>query len=235
MSLLSNLKTDSSIQEDKDVLGGGYKAFDSDIYDGVIRYAYLQKANSSNALSLNLCVDIDGKEYKETMWISNRNGDNYYEKDGNKNYLPSFTIANHIALFTCQKELSNLDTEEKVISIYNWEQRKEVPTAVPCITDLHGKKVSLAIMKEIVNKQTKDASGNYVPTDETKEQNNIVKVFHPENHKTVVECKAKAEQPEFYEKWLEKNKGQIKDNTTKSSLSMTNKTNQSKSVSSLFA
>lgn len=233
MSLLANLKTDSNIQEDKDVLGGSYKVFDSDIYEGVIKYAYLQKATSSNAMSLNLGIDIDGTEYKETLWISNKNGQNYYEKDGKKNYLPSFTIANSIALFACQKELASLDTEDKVVEIYNFDQKKVVPTSVPCITDFHGKRVIAAIMKEVRPKQAKNDQGIYVDTDETREVNTIQKVFHPDNHKTIAECKAQVDTAKFYNDWLDKNKGQVR--TISAKVASNSTANQSSNVSSLFA
>lgn len=233
MSLLSNLKTDDKIQDDKDVLGGAYKVFDSDIYNGTIKYAYLQKSQSSDSLAINLNVDIDGTEYKETLWISNRNGQNFYEKNGKKNYLPSFTTANSIALFACQKELSDLDTESKVLNLFNWEHKKEVPTEVPCITALHGKPVTLGIIKEIKPKQVKNSDGDYVDTDETKEINTISKVFHPDNHKTVAECKAKADKAEFYDKWLEKYKGYVNEVAPKTPNKAS--TNTSSTVSSLFS
>lgn len=233
MSLLANLKTDDTIQDDKDTLGGGYRALDSDIYTGTIKYAYLQNSQSSKALAINLSVDIDGTEFKETLWISNRDGKNFYEKDGKKNYLPSFTTANSIALFACQKELSDLDTEPKVLNLYNWEHKKEVPTEVPCITALHGKPVTLGIIKEIRPKQVKNSQGNYVDSDETKEVNTISKVFHPENHKTVAECKAKADKAQFYEVWLDKYKGYVNEIAPKTANKPS--TSTSKSVASLFS
>lgn len=233
MSLLANLKTDDTIQDDKDTLGGGYRALDSDIYTGTIKYAYLQKSQSSKSLAINLSVDIDGVEFKETLRISNRNGENFYEKNGKKNYLPSFTTANSIALFACQKELADLDTEPKVLNLYSWEHQKEVPTEVPCITALHGKTVTLGIIKEIRPKQVKNSQGDYVDTDETKEVNTISKVFHPENHKTVAECKAKADKAQFYEVWLDKYKGYVNEIAPKTANKPS--TNTSKSVASLFS
>lgn len=232
MSLLANLKTDDTIQGDKDTLGG-YRTLDSDIYTGTINYAYLQKSQSSQALAINLSVNIDGTEFKETLWISNRDGKNFYEKDGKKNYLPSFTTANSIALFACQKELSDLDTEPKVLNLYSWEHQKEVPTEVPCITALHGKTVTLGILKEIRPKQVKNSQGYYVDSDETKEINTISKVFHPENNKTIAECKAKVYKAEFYQEWLDKYQGYVKEIAPKT----VNKpsANTSKSVSSLFS
>ena len=67
MSLLAKLKTDNTIQEDKDVLGGNFAPLESDIYDGTIKYAYLQQSASSSSMSLNLGIDINGKEYKEIL------------------------------------------------------------------------------------------------------------------------------------------------------------------------
>lgn len=237
MSLLSNLKTSTTVQDEKDVLGGTFTVLDSDIYTGTIKYAYLQQAQSSSAMSLNLCVEIDGKEYKETLWMTNKNGDNFYvAKDGNQNYLPGFTVANNIALFTCQKPLSELNTEDKILKLYNYEQKQEVPTQVPCITDMHGKDIALAIMKEVRPKQQKNDAGVYVDTTETREANSIQKVFHPTKHLTVAEIKAQADKPEFYDRWLEKNKGQVRTVAPKGAAATATKAGtQNSSVSSLFA
>ena len=88
-------------------------------------------------------------------------------------------------------------------------------------------------MKESRPKQVKNDNGVYVDTAEMREVNSIQKVFHPENHKTIAECKAKSDTAKFYQDWLEKNKGQVR--TIASKAPGANTANQSANVSSLFA
>ena len=238
MSLLANLKSSNDIVAEKDVLGGDFSALDSGIYTGEIKYAYLQKAKSSNALSLNISVMINGKEYREQLWVSNKQGENFYTKDGNKSFLPGFNIAESIALFTTGKSLASLETEDKAVNIYNSDQKKEVPTLVPCITDMHGKEISLAIIKEVRPKQKNVGTAEnpkWMDSDETREVNVTQKVFHPVSHKTVAEIRAKVETAEFYDKWLEKNKDHVRVIKPKGTVASTAAAgNQSPAVSSLF-
>lgn len=235
MNLLAGLKTSNDIAEDKDVLGGGYKVLDTDIYTGKLKYAYIQKAQSSQSLALNVAIDIDGFEYTESLRLTNKQNENFYVKDGQKNYLPGFTNANALALFTAGKELSDLKTENKVIELYDYTQKQKVPTAVPCLVELHGKEVTVAIQKENRPKQEKDAAGNYVDTAEMRNTNAIVKVFSPTSHKTVAEVKAKADAAEFYDKWLEQNKGKVREIKPKGAVAAAASGTKNASVSSLFS
>lgn len=233
MSALSKLKYDSSVNQEKDMVGGSYTVLDSNIYTGTVKYAYLQ-ASKSGALGLHTAFDIDGKEYSEVFYLTTKEGKNYYTtKDGIKNYLAGFNHADALALFTTGKPLSELDTEEKSIKLYNFEQAKEVPTSVDMITDMIGKEVKLAIIKKLEFKK-KQVNGEYVETGETREVNTIDKVFSSKDTRTTAEVRAEKE-AEFYEKWLEKNKDQVRDTTTKSKSTVPAKGTTSPKVSSLFA
>lgn len=213
MSLLAGLTTDESIKESKDSVGGGFTAKPSGIYDAVVKVAYITVA-VSGAKAVNLIADINGAEYRETIYITNKKGQNFYvSEDGTKNYLPGFTTVNDLALLTTGQPLASAATENKVIKIWNKDQAKEVPTEVPCITALHGKPIKLGILEEITFKQTKDGNGNYVDTAETRTSNVINKVFHASTGKTVNEYKAKTETAEFIDKWKEKWDGKPNDKT----------------------
>ena len=73
MSLFGNLKADG-LEETQDRLGG-YSPFDTDIYTGKIKMAYADKSDSG-AQNVNLVVDINGKEYRETVYITIGPGSN---------------------------------------------------------------------------------------------------------------------------------------------------------------
>ena len=89
------------------------------------------------------------------------------------------------------------------------------------LVDLINTTCFFAIEKETVDKTTlNETTGEYVPTSETRDQNVIVKVFHDPSKVTVVEqreaVKANTQAtPVYYDKWLEKNKGQTRNRTHK--------------------
>lgn len=234
MNMLANLTYDENISHETDSTGG-YFVFDSDLYAATVKCAYLQKAKSG-ALGLHLVFNINDNEYKETLYVSNRNGENFYkDKQGNKHYLIGFNHADALAAFTCKKPLSALETENKVVKLYNYETKSEVPTEVPMITEMLGKPVKLGIIKKKEFKQAKDSDGNYVDTDETREINNIDKVFRDSDNKTTAELRAKVGEAEFYKNWLSKWQGVVKDTTGNKQPSKASQQTSSKPVSSLFS
>jgi hypothetical protein len=201
--------TTSGLEESKDVLGGGSYLKDSGVYDGIIKLAFAGKSDSG-ARSLTVHIDIDGKEYRETLYVTSREGKHYYHPKGDtskKSPLPGFTTANDLALLSTGLSLGDQTIEEKVVKLYDFDTKAEVPTKVEMLTEMIGKPIKLGIVRSVVDKNVKDASGNYVPSGETKEENTIDKVFHAETGKTVAEFTAKIETAEFLGKWDEKNTG----------------------------
>lgn len=202
------------LEASRDVLGGGFGAVDSDVYAGTIKLAYAGKSQGG-AHSLTVHVDLGGREYRETLYVTNKQGENFYKnKDGKKSPLPGFTTANDLALLSTGVALNEQEVEERVVKLYDFDAKAEVPTKVQAVVSMHGKPITLGILKQIVDKNVKDGNGNYVPSGETREENTIDKVFHTDTGKTVSEFTAKVEQPEFMGKWADKNKGTVRDRTT---------------------
>ncbi|WP_432481698.1 hypothetical protein [Moraxella sp. ZY200743] len=212
MNFLSNLGYQENIEQEKDVLGGNYKVPESGIYSAIIKHAYTSQSQSG-AGAINFEFDLDGVIFRETLYVTNRQGNNFYEKNGERNYLPSFLNADAIALFASTKPLAEQKIQPKVIKVYNFEQKKEVPTEVPMLVDLLGKEVKLGIIKEKLFKQVKDNNGNYVDGDEIIKRASISKVFSAKDNRTTSEVRA-GKEAEFYKNWLDKWEGQIKDSTT---------------------
>lgn len=208
MSLLKSLATDASIKDAKDSVGGN-GPLASGLYPTKVALAYLNKA-ASGALGLNLTLKTeDNREIRQTLWMTSgtaKGGNNYYtDKAGEKQYLPGFVLANHLAQLTTGQEISELDTEQKVVNVYSFDAKAEVPTKVDMIMDLIGKDIVTGVIKQIVDKTMKnEATGNYDPTGETREENEIDKFFHAETKKTVAEFKAKAEEATFAGIWEQK-------------------------------
>ena len=213
MGTLSNLSYSENIEHEKDVLGGTFSIFDSDIYAAQIKLAYISKSESG-ATGINFVFAIDDREYKEPLWVTNKSGENFYTKDGEKHYLQGFLIADSIALLAAKKPLASLDTEVKKIKVFNYELKEDVLIDAEVITALIGQTVKLALIHRKVFKREK-VGNEYKDTDEVRDENAINKVFRAADNFTTHEIRASAKEPNFYTKWLEKWKGQVQDRTTK--------------------
>lgn len=206
MGILGNLKIeDKDIQNETDTLGGS-RLFDSGIYDFLIEMAYLDTAKSG-AISVNYTFKhSSGKTLFSTEYVTSgtaKGGKPFYlDRNKKKRYLPGFITANNIARVTNDCELSELEEEKRLIKVRGEMQERSV------LKDLRGKKVSLGIIKQLVDKNVKDSEGNYVPSGETREENVIDKVFTTD-HLTLTEYDAGHKEPDFANRWLEKNKGTV--------------------------
>lgn len=211
--MFGNLTTDG-LQESQDRLGGT-SVFSTDIYTGTIKAFYAGKS-SGGATSVTLIAVIGDKEYTETMYVTNKEGKNWFlnKQDNTKKVpLPGFTVVDDICLIATGEPLANQETEDKVINIWDNEAKKEMPKSVPMIVAALGKPIALGIEKTLANKKTKVGS-EYVATAETREENHIDKVYHPEMKLTVAEARAGRDVAQFWDAWLLKNKDQVRDKRT---------------------
>lgn len=214
MSLFGKL-TSAGLEQSQDRLGG-HSPLDSDVYTVTIKALYAGQS-AGGAMSLTLLAELpNGKEYRETLYVTNKAGENFFlnKEDRTKKVpLPGFTVGDDICLIATGKPLAEQDAEEKVINIYDFEAKKELPKSVPMITEAIGQQVSLGIIKQIVNKNVKQGN-DYVATAETREENFIDKVFHPTLKLSVAEARNGQDEPKFQEAWLARNKDQVRDKRT---------------------
>lgn len=231
-NLFGNLKEKTqNVEAAKDSLGGsGFGAKESDIYTGKVKVAYVGKADSS-ADWMQLIVEdmktsdgLDAGELRAQVYFtSGKDKGNLptYEKNGKKYYLPGFTVINDMMLMATGKELFEADFEEKIVKVYDFDQKAEVNKSVMVPVDLIGQEIMFALEKIVEPKQSKGDDGVYRDNGETREVNEIQKMFHPELLVTVIEAEEaqKAEKeltPElavFHAAWLDKNKGKTRDKT----------------------
>lgn len=203
MSLLSNLSTSNDIADEKDSVGGS-RVRESGLYPMSISLAYLTKS-TGGALALNLLLKDDDGDVRQQLWITNKKGENtYVDKKGDKQYLPGFNMANSLCLLTVGKEISTLDTEDKVINLYNFETKGDVPTKVDMLVDLLNKEVLVGLLKQTVDKTMKNDAGEYVPTGETRDENEVDKFFRAEDRMTSSEIRAQATEAVFADTWDKK-------------------------------
>ena len=191
---------------------------------------------------MTLLLDINGRELRSQVWVSNKTGDVTYTDKKTKEVknLPGYNQMNGLALLVAGKNLGDLDTEDLVVKIYDFDAKKELPQSVTCFTELHGEMVQVAVQRQTVDKTKKnDNTGEYEPTGEKRDQNEIVKFFNGEKRVTISEVaefikslgesfddvvdgghllkairKMPEEQALYAEKWLERNKGKTYDKST---------------------
>lgn len=220
MGLFGNL-TDTGLEQKEDRIGGGFPSLETNIYEFEIKVAYAGKSSSGAQFVAMIYNDQGGKEYRETYYITGKNGQNYYmakDKDGKetgkKRALAGFDHVNDICLVTSDKPLSEQITEEKTVKVYDPDAKQELPKSVPVLVDLLGKKVYVAVYKRLENKSQKDGNGIYVATAETRDVNTTEKVFHFPTKMTVKEATDGAEAPTFFDSWVEAHKGKVMDRRT---------------------
>jgi hypothetical protein len=213
MTKLFGNMTNQGLEETSDRLGG-FMPFETDGHDMKIDVAYAGKS-SGGAQFVRVEGDIGGRKYSETIYYTNRAGENFFlnPQDRTKKVpLPGFTIIDELCMVTTEAPLSEQETEDKIVNVYDPEQKKEVPTSVPVLVGLTGKMVTLGIGQNLENKSVKnDSTGKYEPTADTRVTNNIEKVFHYETKLTVPEARQGKTQGEFFAQWVERNKGQQRD------------------------
>lgn len=218
MNMMFGSLTTDGLEESKDTLGG-FQPLDTDIYSGSIKIAYAIQS-PGGARGVVVIGDWGGREYRETVYVTTRDGKNYTmakDKSGKptdkKRPLPGFTTIDDLCLAATGYPLSEQKTEEKVVNVYDPAEGKELPKAVPVLVDLVGKDVSLGIIRILENKSEKQGD-EYVDIADTREVNQIDKVFHTESRRTIAEIRQGAETAVFWDSWLDKNKGNTRDKRT---------------------
>ena len=202
MNAFAKLTTDETIANERDVLSAG-GPLESGLYPAKVEAAYI-KTSDGGAVALSVILKVGNREVREDWWSASGNtkgNKNYYmDKDGNKQYLPGFLMARSLALLTVGKELDELETETKTIKLYSSEAKAEVPTKVQMMTDLVGQEILVGVIRQTVDKTTKNAEGIYVPTGETRDENTVDKLFRAADRKTFQEIAAQAE-ASFADRW----------------------------------
>ena len=217
MSSLSNLKMGADVNtEDKDSLGGGY-ILDSGVYDFNIDLAYMGKSQGG-AVNLNLVCTSADKTLRQTLYVTSGdakgNKTTYTDKDGNARPLPGMSQANAICQLTLNLDLGDMDTEEKVIKLYDYTAKADIDTKVAMIMPLIGQKISFGVQKVTVDKNVKNDQGVYVPSGDTRQENEIDKIFQATTHLTMSERAAGLPAGEFVTKWADKWNDQVRDKSS---------------------
>lgn len=213
MTLFADLKKDG-LEKNEDRLGGGFQPLETDIYTMTIKGFYVsQSEGGAKAINI-IALRPDGKEYRETVYITKKTGENFFiSAEKKKVPLPGFTIIDDICLVTDGSDLSSQVFEERTINVYDYDAKKDLPKVVMQAVNIVGQQVDLGIYQIQENKNEKnEQSGEYEPTEKVVTKNVIRKVWHSEAKMTVAEAEnGVEEQGVFWKKWQETHKGKVDD------------------------
>lgn len=219
MSLLAQIQTGENVQEEQDVLGGGYTPLATGIYPSKVTMAYME-VSKKGAIGVNLALETTtGQSIRQTIWMTSnkeKGCKNFYidQKTGEQKQLPGFALVNSLALLTAGKSVAELASEEKLVNIYSYDAKKEVATKVDVLTELLNKEVYTAVFQQIEDKRAQGVDGQYHPTGQTRTTNDITKFFRAADKLTTAEIRGGAKEPGFFNDWEAKFAGTVKDLST---------------------
>ena len=115
--------TTEGMERQADTLGGGKTVLPTDVYKLHVKYAYSGES-SGGALSITVVGSVNGNDYSETFWITNKEKKNYFmSKNDKKVPLPGFTVIDDMCLFATGKPLAQQSTVDKIIEKYPQETK----------------------------------------------------------------------------------------------------------------
>ena len=205
MSIFSAVQNANLTTKEEDVLGGSFTV-PTNVYPAIIKLAYVDKsAKGAINVVFDFAILANGKErnHKETIYISNAAGSFTYKdkKTGEDKPMPGFVTVDSICKAITGKSITQMTTEKKLVKIYDYTQKAEVPQEKEVLMDLVRGKLELGIQELTVDKTVKSDTGEYVPTGETRDINELSKVF-TEDGLTLVEKEAGATEAKFKAAWI---------------------------------
>lgn len=191
------------------------RIFDSGVYPVTIQSAYTSRGDTgATALVVNTTT-LEGRSFTVREYLTSGKDKDYAttykdSRSGKQVPLPGYVIGNSIAVLAVGKQIGELEQATKVVEVYDFEERKDIPTEVPMLTELVGKKIVLGILKRIENVRQKGDDGKYVDTSKTRETNTVHKVFNSDGF-TAAELRNEVDEPKYIIEWKKINAGKVVD------------------------
>ncbi len=199
---ISKLNIDDDVEgQNEDFLPGDFTK-NTGLYPMTVDMAYLMEStNGAIGVTLHLKEIGGNAQHREDFYVTSRTGSNTYvdKRTKKKRLLPGMDAMNQLALIAAGKKLPALTPEEKIVKVWNFDEKKELPTKVQALTELIGQEVLVALVKRRENK-TKKVGDAYVPTPEERVFNEVNKFLYPDGH-TVAEKIAEEAETTFRTKW----------------------------------
>lgn len=174
---------------------------DTGLYQGLLKYVYLTEAKTGTVIA-NAVIEINGMSKTFPMYITYKENKSPVKTvNGKPQTIPGYKQLNSLLYCACGKTFDQCTQEDKSIAIYDWDQKKEVPTMVPCIIDSMNTKIGVGIKKINKHKQAK-VNNIYVPTTETYLTNEVDRYYTVDGY--LASEKASGSEPKYAVSWKEK-------------------------------
>lgn len=211
MSFFKKVATTQTEQVNQDTIGGA--PITSGVYPASIVCAYgITSSKGAQGVTIEFKITegtFKDRKFVSTQYVTNRNGENYYAKDGKNYLLPGFMLVDALVnIVTEGGSLLELEAEDRFIKVYDSEKGAEVEKQVPMFVDLLGTELQIGVLRKEKYKTTQDSQGNYVDTDEIRQVTELDKVFDIEGF-TVTELENQVSEPKFIQEWLTRNENTV--------------------------
>lgn len=232
MGILSNLlknQSESTLstldQASTPSSGSGFAILESDVYKVKIKDMY-NIMSKKGAIGIRLILgygDNYAKEYKEDIYISDREKRFTYTKDKKEYPLPGYSLINDICGLTVGTSLAAVseNTVEQMKKVYDFTTKSEINESHETYVDMIDQIFIAGIIKQEETKKEFGSDGQLYDTDQTRMTNHIRNVFAADTKNNLYELDhAEGEdvpEAKAYEQWVEYFKGKTIDKTTKSS------------------
>lgn len=216
------LSPEVELEDDKDVLGGG-GPLKTDIYGLTCEYMYLEQTKSGAVMAVGSFKEDDsGRSIRFSECVMSKKSGTlkatYTDKKTKKERpLPGYTKVLHLAkvIGLGVADLSGLACEAKVLKLFDFKERKEVPQEKNVLTDFLGAKLKAGIYLVRESKMEESEPGKWdQPTGEEFSKNDIVKWFN-EDGLTIEEMEKGVGDVPFADQWREAHAGKERDNRVK--------------------
>lgn len=191
-------------QPNEDVIVGGGFTLPTGLYPMVVENCYLDKtASGAMMMHLHLKRKTGGNQvyrFSDCIVSGDAKGNKpTYVKDGKEFPLPGYSKMNQISRITAGLKLGQISPEKKLVKLYDFDAKAEVPREVPVVTEMVGQEILVGLVLKRENKRA-NQGGKWVDTNDAREFNEIDKVFYPDGF-SVTEKDAEAEEAAFVKKW----------------------------------
>lgn len=206
-----NFNTGGAKQETESV-GGSRTLFESGIYKGTVKQAYLD-AYDSGSRFVSITLDINGKDYEERLLLTNGRGESFWNNDkGEPQQYTGLTRFEELAFAAGFPNVQATAPGPGMIRAWDKDAKSFVLRQhASVLNSLKGKEVLVAIMKTSQNKQKKNPNtGKYDKLNEAEEINQIDKFANLQGQ-TQLEAAKNVNPPQFMAAWKEKWTGKTND------------------------
>lgn len=145
--LLENLNIEDDVEgADDDFIPGGNFTLDTGAYQMKVKLAYLGESQGG-AMNVTLWLqEVDGnRQHRETFYVTSGKAkgqkNTFTDRSGKKRLLPGMEAMNQLATIATGTPLAAQKSEPKIVKLYDFDERKELPKEVPVLTGMIDKPV----------------------------------------------------------------------------------------------